>query len=26
MGGVADLLALAFAWLSHTGELETAQA
>ena len=22
MGGVADLLALAFAWLSHTGELE----
>jgi len=24
MGGVADLLALAFAWLSHTGELELA--
>lgn len=24
MGGVADLLALAFAWLSHTGELEPA--
>ena len=22
MGGVADLLALAFAWPSHTGELE----
>lgn len=26
MGGVADLLGLAFAWLSHTGELEAAQA
>jgi triphosphoribosyl-dephospho-CoA synthetase len=25
MGGVADLLALAFAWLSHTGELEPAR-
>jgi len=24
MGGVADMLALAFAWLSHTGELEVA--
>ncbi|QXE90247.1 triphosphoribosyl-dephospho-CoA synthase [Geomonas subterranea] len=24
MGGVADLLALSFAWLSHTGELEIA--
>ena len=24
MGGVADLLALSFAWLSHTGELESA--
>ncbi|MBU5611598.1 triphosphoribosyl-dephospho-CoA synthase [Geomonas azotofigens] len=24
MGGVADLLALSFAWLSHTGELEPA--
>ncbi|UFS71983.1 triphosphoribosyl-dephospho-CoA synthase [Geomonas sp. RF6] len=24
MGGVADLLALAFAWLSHTGELDLA--
>jgi len=26
MGGVADLLALAFAWLSHTGELEAVRA